>query len=112
MAVYTASCAMGDICSTVNVQLTHLYIGGKCGSTYIDRHLHALLSDRFGDAFESIPYSRKGPGSALMDNWELLKKRFGGNIEDSGTFELGPLYLDLPSSHHYDRVENLIFLSL
>ncbi|KAK6611329.1 hsp70 protein-like protein [Botrytis cinerea] len=87
-------------------------IGGKCGSTYIDRHLHALLSDRFGDAFESIPYSRKGPGSALMDNWELLKKRFGGNIEDSGTFELGPLYLDLPSSHHYDRVENLIFLSL
>ncbi|KAM0161858.1 hypothetical protein ACHAPG_002204 [Botrytis cinerea] len=87
-------------------------IDGKCGSTYIDRHLHALLSDRFGDAFESIPYSRKGPGSALMDNWELLKKRFGGNIEDSGTFELGPLYLDLPSSHHYDRVENLIFLSL
>ncbi|TGO24101.1 hypothetical protein BPAE_0112g00200 [Botrytis paeoniae] len=42
--------------------------GAKCGSTYIDRHLHALLSDRFGNAFDSIPYSRKGPGSILMNN--------------------------------------------
>ncbi|KAF7955613.1 hypothetical protein EAE96_004539 [Botrytis aclada] len=86
--------------------------GGKCGSTYIDRHLHALLSDRFGNAFDSIPYSRKGPGSALMIKWEKLKKSFGGNMENHGTFELGPLYLDLPSSHQYDRDYNVTFLSL
>ncbi|THV49368.1 hypothetical protein BGAL_0198g00060 [Botrytis galanthina] len=85
--------------------------GGKCGSTYIDRHLHALLSDRFGNAFDSIPYSRKGPGSVLMNNWELLKKGFGSNMENPGTLELGPLYLDLPSSHQYDRDENVTFLS-
>ncbi|KAF7900053.1 hypothetical protein EAF00_004389 [Botryotinia globosa] len=85
--------------------------GGKCGSTYIDRHLHALLSDRFGNAFDSIPYSRKGPGSALMNNWEALKRSFGPTMENAGTFELGPLYLDLPSSHQYDRDENVTFLS-
>ncbi|TEY40660.1 hypothetical protein BOTCAL_0429g00050 [Botryotinia calthae] len=87
-------------------------IGGKCGSTYIDRHLHALLSDRFGNAFDRISYLRKGPGSALMNNWEVLKKRFGRDIENPGTFELGPLYLDLPSSHQYDREDNVTFLSL
>ncbi|TGO51695.1 hypothetical protein BOTNAR_0347g00050 [Botryotinia narcissicola] len=86
--------------------------GGKCGSTYIDRHLHALLSDRFGNAFDSIPYSRKGPGSALMNNWDVLKRSFGRSMENAGTFELGPLYLDLPSSHQYDREENITFLSL
>ncbi|KAJ8069445.1 hypothetical protein OCU04_003099 [Sclerotinia nivalis] len=47
--------------------------GGKCGSTYIDRHLHAMLSERFGDAFTAVPYSRKGPGSKLMNTWECLK---------------------------------------
>ncbi|KAF7922053.1 uncharacterized protein EAE98_008264 [Botrytis deweyae] len=86
--------------------------GGKCGSTYIDRHLHALLSDRFGNAFDSIPYTRKGPGSALMNNWEVLKRCFGPTMENAVTFELGPLYFDLPSSHQYDRDDNVIFLSL
>ncbi|KAF5877191.1 putative hsp70 family protein [Botrytis fragariae] len=85
--------------------------GGKCGSTYIDRHLHDLLSDHFGNDFDSIPYSRKGPGSVLMNNWEVLKKGFGRNMEEAGTVELGPLYLDLPSSHQYDREDNVIFLS-
>ncbi|KAF7909369.1 uncharacterized protein EAF01_003087 [Botrytis porri] len=85
--------------------------GGKCGSTYIDRYLHALLSDRFGNAFDSISYSRKGPGSVLMNNWEMLKKGFGRNMENADTLELGPLYFDLPSSHQYDRNDNVVFLS-
>ncbi|KAF7872010.1 uncharacterized protein EAF02_009115 [Botrytis sinoallii] len=83
------------LCS--EAQLNIVIIGGKCGSTYIYRHLHALLSDRFGNAFDSIPYSRKGPGSALMNNWEEIKKCFGLATENASTFELGPLYLDLPN---------------
>ncbi|TGO13106.1 hypothetical protein BTUL_0076g00060 [Botrytis tulipae] len=109
--VLALSWTRNGIYFTANEQLNIVIIGGKCGSTYIDRHLHALLSDRFGNAFDSIPYSRKGPGSALMNNWEGLKKRFCPTMENAGTFELGPLYLDLPSSHQYDREENITFLS-
>ncbi|KAF7862563.1 hypothetical protein EAF04_007436 [Stromatinia cepivora] len=85
--------------------------GGKCGSTYIDRHLHALLSERFGDAFDAIPPTRKGPGSKFMNAWEWLKKDFGNDMENPSMLELGPLYLNLPNSHLYDNDENVVYLS-
>ncbi|ESZ94268.1 hypothetical protein SBOR_5336 [Sclerotinia borealis F-4128] len=86
--------------------------GGKCGSTFIDRHLHDLLSKRFGDTFKAIPYSMKGPGSRFMDAWELLKRDFGrDNKEHPRIFELGQLNLKLPSSQYYESLEFNILLS-
>ncbi|CAD6443798.1 624210e6-67c0-4aa9-a834-c00eb6265fbf [Sclerotinia trifoliorum] len=85
--------------------------GGKCGSTYIDRQLHAMLSERFGDAFKAVSYSRKGPGSKFMNAWELLKKGFGNDMENPRMLDLSPLYLNFPSSHLYDNDEHAIYLS-
>ena len=51
--------------------------GGKCGATYVDRNLHDLLTRRYGDAFSSLPISKRGPGSRFMDEFEGAKKDFG-----------------------------------
>lgn len=51
---------------------------GKSGSTYIDCNFHRWLEETFGDAFTKLPTSKIGPGSKLMDDFELVKKTFNG----------------------------------
>ncbi|QSZ31534.1 hypothetical protein DSL72_001101 [Monilinia vaccinii-corymbosi] len=85
-------------------------IGGKCGSTYIDRNLHSLLSKRFGSAFDNLPVGQTGPGSRFMAAFELLKRDFGRNNEREEV-ELGPLNLDVPDSAHFDEEDRLVLLS-
>ncbi|KAF7905182.1 uncharacterized protein EAF01_005703 [Botrytis porri] len=84
-------------------------IGGKCGSTYIDRNLHTLLSNRFGLAYGDLSVGQKGPGSRFMASFEMLKRDFGRN-DDKETGELGPLNLDVPNSEHYDVEDRVIYL--
>ncbi|KAI9890244.1 MAG: hypothetical protein M1814_004279 [Vezdaea aestivalis] len=85
-------------------------MGGKCGATYIDRNLHRLLSERFGDAFDSLPAKRKGPGSRLMNSFELVKHDFGWTTEMK-THEIGPLNMDVEDTFFYDSDEGSIKLS-
>ncbi|KAF4634009.1 hypothetical protein G7Y89_g4107 [Cudoniella acicularis] len=85
-------------------------IGGKCGSTYIDRNLHALLSKRFGSAFDDLTFGQKGPGSKFMACFELLKRDFGLN-EDREVRELSPLNLCLPDSEYYDDYDRTVKLT-
>ncbi|EDN95710.1 hypothetical protein SS1G_11589 [Sclerotinia sclerotiorum 1980 UF-70] len=97
----------------VQLEFKELYIGAgeKCGSTFIDRRLHFLLSERFGNAFKDLPCEKKGPDSKFMNAWEFLKRDFGHDINDMGTFDLGPLKLNSPSSKHYDDIEHVVHLS-
>ncbi|TGO59243.1 hypothetical protein BOTNAR_0166g00110 [Botryotinia narcissicola] len=85
-------------------------IGGKCGSTNIDRNLHLLLSKRFGSAFDDLPFSQKGPGSRFMAAFETLKRDFG-RTDEREVGELGPLNLDVMDSDHYDTEDRLVLLS-
>ncbi|KAH8766958.1 Hsp70 family protein-like protein [Hyaloscypha sp. PMI_1271] len=85
-------------------------VGGKCGSTHIDRNLHALLSKRFGLAFDNVPFGIKGPGGKLMTCFEGLKRDFGV-IDNGDDRELGPINLDVPESEFYDPVDRLVKLS-
>ncbi|TGO59585.1 hypothetical protein BCON_0043g00440 [Botryotinia convoluta] len=85
-------------------------IGGKCGSTNIDRNLHLMLSKRFGLAFDDLPFGQKGPGSRFMTAFEALKRDFGRNDERE-VGELGPLNLDVQDSDHYDTEDRLVLLS-
>ncbi|OBT74407.1 hypothetical protein VF21_06831 [Pseudogymnoascus sp. 05NY08] len=85
-------------------------VGGKCGSTHIDRNLHSLLSKRFGSAFDDLPFGIKGPGGRFMSSFEMLKRDFG-LIDNSDDRDLGPINLDVPESEYYDPEDSVIKLS-
>ena len=53
--------------------------GGKCGGTFIDRNLHALLTKRYKEAFSSLPADRIGPNSRFMTAFEARKQAFSIN---------------------------------
>ncbi|OJJ97569.1 hypothetical protein ASPACDRAFT_1890175 [Aspergillus aculeatus ATCC 16872] len=87
-------------------------VGGKCGSTSIDRNFHKFMSHRFGDAFDRLPMSTKGPGSAFMDKFEIIKKDFGSSTSYD-IFAL-PLNMKLPhttSPEYFDVEERLVQLT-
>ncbi|KAH9223806.1 Hsp70 family protein-like protein [Leptodontidium sp. 2 PMI_412] len=94
------------------LEFDELYVGvgGKCGSTYIDRNLHAFLSERFGSAFDEVPDAQKGPGSAFMRCFEGVKRDFGRN-EERDLVELSPLRLDTEDSFCYDEEERMVILT-
>lgn len=94
-----------------NIDLTFFCTtGGKCGSTYIDRNLHTLLSKRFGSNFDDLPFAQKGPGSRFMMSFEKCKRDFGLS-DDKDTQEVGPIRLNLPDSEHYDEDERMVKLT-
>lgn len=67
--------------------------GGKAGGTTIDRECHALMHQRFGEAFTSLPYHKTGPGSEFMKSLEEIKRNFSHENGDE-IFEL-PLKMKL-----------------
>ena len=86
------------------------FVGGKCGSTYIDRNLHTLLSERFGSRFKDLAFAQKGPGSKFMMSFEKYKRDFGLN-DDRDIREIGPIRLDVPDSVHFDEDERMVKLT-
>ncbi|KAL3421237.1 hsp70 protein [Phlyctema vagabunda] len=87
-------------------------VGGKCGSTYIDRNLHSLLSERFGESYDNLPFSKKGPGSKFMISFENIKRDFGRDDDDDDDIrELTDLKLDIPDSEFYDEEEHIVKLT-
>ncbi|KAF7169279.1 hypothetical protein CNMCM5623_002075 [Aspergillus felis] len=86
-------------------------IGGKCGSTAVDRNFYKLMSDRFGDAFDNLPTKRKSPGSEFMKKFEIIKRDFGNSDEET-TFEL-PLNMTVanPDPEFFDEEERLVLIS-
>lgn len=50
--------------------------GGKCGSTFVDRNFHQLMTERFGTAFTSLGSHMIGPGSRFMNEFENVKCDF------------------------------------
>ena len=88
--------------------------GGKCGGTFIDRNLYALLTKRYGTAFSSLRADRIGPNSRFMTAFESKKQAF----DSKSTRKAIRLPLKMPAlqdSHHvpgYDSEYNEITLSV
>lgn len=57
-------------------------VSGKSGSAYIDCKLHEWLADTFGTDFTNLAPSKTGPGSAVMRDFESIKKSFDGEDMD------------------------------
>jgi hypothetical protein len=90
-------------------------IGAKCGGTYIDRNLYALLAERFGAAFTSLPPERNGPGSPFMQAFESKKKNFSTKTPSRRPNKFTLMMPDLRpgtiDSKYYDSRYNDILLS-
>ena len=88
--------------------------GAKCGQTTIDRNLHKLMEERYGEAFASLPIQKIGTGSAFMNHFETTKRDFNGK-NATRVFEL-PLKMRLlkendPSVEGYDFEEDQVLIS-
>ncbi|KAL6822786.1 actin-like ATPase domain-containing protein [Trichoderma sp. SZMC 28015] len=89
---------------------------GKCGGTYVDRNLLKLLSERFGEAFTSLPPQEIGPGSNFMDSFESKKKDF--KLKNLATRRDARVQLFMPRlkktpdlERYYERRSHSILLS-
>ncbi|KAI9866990.1 MAG: hypothetical protein M1813_000388 [Trichoglossum hirsutum] len=80
--------------------------GGKCGSTYIDRQFHQWMSNKFGDKFNNLPFSNKGPGSRFMKEFECCKRDYGSNSDVEYEFTL--VMKDVEDSEFYDADQGLV----
>ncbi|EZF96900.1 hypothetical protein H113_03002 [Trichophyton rubrum MR1459] len=85
-------------------------VGGKCGSTYIDRNFNQWMQETFGEEYTSVPMRLRGPGSRFMNSFESAKRNFGGPNDDRGV-EVGPIRMDVGPSVHYDDDELVVKLS-
>jgi hypothetical protein len=78
--------------------VTVLCIGGKCGGTSIDRALHTLMEERYGEAFSSLPYAKIGPGSSFIETFEKWKRIFTNN----DLSQIWELPLKMPALEKHD----------
>ena len=68
------------------------------------------MSSKFGDAFDTLPFEKRGPGSKFMKQFEAHKVEFGygGQLE----FELALLLPRVTDSEYYDAQETSVKLSV
>ncbi|KAL3480533.1 hypothetical protein BJX99DRAFT_266451 [Aspergillus californicus] len=86
-------------------------VGGKCGSTAIDRKFYHLMRSKFGKSFDNLPRKRTAPGSEFMNKFEIIKRDFGYDSEEI-TYEL-PLNMTLADADpkYFNEDERLVMIS-
>jgi hypothetical protein len=67
------------------------------------------MIEKFGDDYQSIPMTRRGPGSKFMTSFESAKRNFRGTTHDNAA-EVGPLNMDVVSPL-YDEDEMAVKVS-
>lgn len=82
--------------------------GGRCGSTYIDREFHDWMRTKFGAAFDAVDFSRKGPGSTFMKEFESVKMDFGFSARVYQTYGIPLRMRGVESSEIYDAEETMV----
>jgi hypothetical protein len=84
-------------------------VGGKCGSTYIDRRFIEWMENKFGRAYTNLNWEKRGPASRFMKDFEGHKRDFGKSTGATDYYEMS-LVMDAPDSDHYDRDDALVKL--
>lgn len=93
-------------------------VGGKCGSTYIDRAFHRWMSATFGRKFDDLSFEKIGPGSRFMKEFESFKRDFGYSssrgpdysIDLETFYEINLVIPRAKDSTHYDSDESVVKL--
>ena len=83
-------------------------IGGKCGSTYIDRELITWMSRMFGSKFDSLPFEKIGPGSRFMREFQSQKHDFGYTDERNKQYETTLVMPRAGDGEFYDSDESTV----
>ncbi|KAF1844825.1 actin-like ATPase domain-containing protein [Cucurbitaria berberidis CBS 394.84] len=86
-------------------------IGGKCGSTYIDREFHQWMSRTFGQRFEILKFEKTGPGSRFMKDFESHKRDFGYSSNLDQIYEINLVIPGAQDSASYDTDESIVKLN-
>ena len=88
-------------------------VGGKCGATFVDRNLDALLARRYQTHYTSLPLNKRGPGSSFMKNFESIKNDFDGSNYASTPIQLIMRTLDEedPNCIQYDPDDGEVTLT-
>jgi len=84
-------------------------VGGKCGSTTIDRDLNKLMRQRFGAAFQSVPLESRGMNSRFMNDFESAKRDFG-SARHSMTYRLH-LKMKAPNSRWFEKEDDEVLFT-
>jgi len=82
--------------------------GGKCGSTFVDRNFLEWMSNTFGDAFRDLPFSKRGPGSNFMKEFERIKKDFGSTSLSDDTHEVTLVMEGVEDTDNYDSATGIV----
>lgn len=83
-------------------------LGGKCGSTYIDRLFLQWMAVTFGDSFTNIPFEKRGPGSPFMQEFECCKRDFGGDQGLTAEHQVTLAMEGVEESLNYDADEGKV----
>jgi hypothetical protein len=68
----------------------------------VDREFHHWMAMKFGHSFTDLNIVKKGPGSALMKEFELLKKDFSSNHDEDIKFRVPLVMNEVHGSSYYD----------
>ncbi|KAE9368265.1 actin-like ATPase domain-containing protein [Stipitochalara longipes BDJ] len=87
-----------------------LGMGGKCGSTAIDRNFIKWMEKKFGHHYTSLPLEKRRLGSKAMVEFERQKRNFRA-AEGQSSFEIENMDMDAPDSDIFDSDEGIVKLS-
>ncbi|QDS69038.1 hypothetical protein FKW77_009709 [Venturia effusa] len=101
--------------ATSPMTIRHLVpgLGGKFGSTAIDRALLSLLLSTFGDSFNNLDEAKKRPGSPLMKQFEERKAVFRTESSrmDPPIYPLRLSMTNVPYGTPYDSAEAEVLIN-
>ncbi|KAH7135278.1 hypothetical protein B0J11DRAFT_156863 [Dendryphion nanum] len=83
-------------------------MGGKCGSTYIDRAFHRWMSEKFKKQFDDLSFEKRGPGSRFMKDFENHKHDFGYTDNLDHVYEIYLVMPGVSTSEFYDDEESTV----
>lgn len=66
------------------------------------------MEKKFGAAYISLPWQKKGPASRFMKEFEGHKRDFGKSNDPTTYYELQLVMKRVKGSKHYDSDENIV----
>ncbi|KAF7188334.1 Heat shock 70 kDa protein 12B [Pseudocercospora fuligena] len=84
--------------------------GGKCGSTWIDRHFMNWMEQKFGKAYTDLSLEIRGPTSRFMKDFEGFKRDFGKFNNPAKRYKLPLSLRGVARSKNYDDRNSYVIL--